>query len=444
MVARHHGFADWAELERHLETINHYRRQPDEVDEVSDPADEFLAYACLRYGEEDSPLRWERAAQLLADHHEIRSNLMVAAACADYPAVALSLSLDSEAASRKGGPFGWEPLLYLAYARHDATIGEEATLATAQALLDHGADPNSGYLWHGLCPPFTALTGAFGSGEGDHPEHPHGFALARLLLDRGADPNDGQALYNRQFSADDRHLVLLLSYGLGRGDGGPWRTRLGQAQDSPAELISTQLWWAIVHDLRDRVRLLVENGADLQTPYSAPGGRPTWARTSHGRTPSEAAALAGSPEVRDYLVASGAPAPQLDGASGLIAAVLCGNRAGMERWKLHADEARTQRPGLIVWAASRRKLDAISTLVNLGFDVNAFGRSDIPMEQAWETALHHAAGQGDLELVALLLELGADPSLKDNRFDSTPLGWAHHFEQDAAARLLEGFGPRDE
>ena len=97
------------------------------------------------------------------------------------------------------------------------------------------------------------LTGALGSGEGDQPEHRHGLALAELLLAAGADPNDGQALYNRQFGADDRHLVLLLEHGLGRGDGGPWRARLGHAADSPAELMRGQLWWAIVHDLRDRV-----------------------------------------------------------------------------------------------------------------------------------------------------------------------------------------------
>jgi hypothetical protein len=92
---------------------------------------------------------------------------------------------------------------------------------------------------------------------------------------------------------------------------------------------------------------------------------------------------------------------------------------------------------LIVWAAARQKRDAIPLLVELGFDVNALGRSDIPMEQAWETALHEAAGSGDIELARLLLEFGADPNIKDARFDSTPLGWAHHFGQQALIELLE-------
>jgi ankyrin repeat protein len=437
VVARHYGFASWARLKRHLETRDRYRRFPDEVGEVSDPADAFLVLACLRYGEDDSASRWERAARTLADHPEIRSNVFVAAACSDSSTVAAVLGDDPAAAGRDGGPFGWDPLLYLAYARHDPAVLEEATLATAQLLLDNGADPNTGYLWHGMCPPFTVLTGALGSGEGDQPEHPNGFALARLLLNRGADANDGQALYNRQFRADDRHLVLLLEHGLGRGDGGPWRARLGHTLDSPAQLVSTQLWWAIVHDLRDRVRLLVEDGADIHSRYSAPGGRPTWARTSDGRTPAEVAALAGSPEVVDYLVAHGATPPRLVGPEGLISAVLCGDHQGVEKLKDNAAKARRQRPGLIVWAAARRKLDAVRTLVELGFDVNAFGRSDVPMEQAWETALHHAAGNGDVELVRALLDLGADPKLRDGRFNSTPLGWAEHFDQKAAVELLE-------
>jgi hypothetical protein len=343
---------------------------------------------------------------------------------------------DPALAGRQGGPYGWEPLLYLTYARHDPAVSETATLGTARLLLDHGADPNAGYLWHGLIPPFTALAGALGSGEGDQPEHPHAFALASLLLDAGADANDGQVLYNRQFGADDRHLVLLLDHGLGHGDGGPWRARLGHTMDSPAELLRVQLWWAIVHDLRDRVRLLVARGADFRSPFQVSGGRPSWARTSDGRTPAEVASLAGCPEVAGWLVTQGAVRPAGAGADGLIAAVLAGDRATARRLQAHAGTARAQRPGLIVWAAARRSTDAIVLLSELGFDVNALGRTDIPMEQAWETALHEAAAQGDVQMARLLVDLGADPDIKDTRFDSTPLGWARHFGQQPMIEFL--------
>jgi ankyrin repeat protein len=51
--------------------------------------------------------------------------------------------------------------------------------------------------------------------------------------------------------------------------------------------------------------------------------------------------------------------------------------------------------------------------------------------------LHQAAAEGDVELARLLLALGADPDLRDARFDSTPLGWARYFEQPAVVDVLE-------
>ena len=222
--------------------IERYRRAPDDVAGAAGPdglagpgalAGEFLALACLRFGGDDGPDRWERAARLLAGHPELaRDSIHVAAAAADEQAVRTHLAADPALVSRDGGPYGWPPLLYLAFARHDRQVSEAALLGTARVLLGHGADPNAGYLWHGLYPPFTAVTGALGGGEIGQPQHRHGFALAALLLAAGADANDGQALYNLQFGDDDRHLVLLFEHGLGRGDGGPWAARFGHTADS--------------------------------------------------------------------------------------------------------------------------------------------------------------------------------------------------------------------
>jgi ankyrin repeat protein len=451
VVARHYGFSSWARLKRHLEMIERYRRAPDEVTDADGPADpagpgalagEFLALACLRFGGDDGPDRWERAARLLAGHPELaRDSIHVAAAAADEQAVRTHLAADPALASRDGGPYGWPPLLYLVFARHDRHVSEAALLGTARVLLGHGADPNAGYLWHGLYPPFTAVTGALGGGETGQPQHRHGFALAALLLAAGADANDGQALYNLQFGDDDRHLVLLFEHGLGRGDGGPWAARFGHTADSPAEMLRGQLWWAIVHDMRDRARLLVRHGTDFLTPYAAPGGRPVTLRTSYGRTPAEVAALSGSPELARWLVAQGAAEPALTGPDALIAAVLAGDMKAAESLREHAAAAREQRPGLIVWAAARGRAGAVEMLAGLGFDVNARARTDTPTEQQWETALHHAAGEGDLALARLLLRLGADPGITDTRFGATPLGWAHHFGRPEMIALLEPVTP---
>ena len=76
--------------------------------------------------------------------------------------------------------------------------------------------------------------------------------------------------------------------------------------------------------------------------------------------------------------------------------------------------------------------------MDLGFDVNAYGRHDVPVEERWETALHAAVNLGDADLVALLLSLGADPSLRDVRFGGTPLDWARHLDRTSVVALLDG------
>jgi hypothetical protein len=295
-------------------------------------------------------------------------------------------------------------------------------------LLDAGADPNEGYLWHGLPTPFTLLTGAFGHGELGpelQPPHPHSIALARMLLEAGADPNDGQALYNRMFEADDDHLELLLEYGLGTGDGGPWKARLGDELATPSQMLEDQLGWAVSHDQADRVRLLVEHGASLTV------------RDEDGHSPAEVAALCGSAEIADYLIAHGAPPLRLRGPDALIAAFLSGDRARVGSFgEDQVAELRRERPWLIVWAAARGRLEGVRLLIELGWDVNAYGRGDVPSPMKWQTALHTAAGEGDIGLIELLLAAGADPGLRDHRFEGTALGWAKHGGHREAIRLL--------
>ena len=437
VVARGYGFSSWAALKRHVQTIERYRRTPDAVNEAGTLADQFLLHACLRYGRDDAAPRWHHAARLLAQHPELtRASVPAAAAAADVDALRDLLAEDATQATAEGGPFNWQPLLYLVYARHDPRIDRDATLQAVRLLLDHGADPNAGYLWHGLTTAFTALTGAFGGGEVGQPAHPHGVELARTLLAAGADANDGQALYNRQFGIDDNHLALLLEHGLGHGDGGPWRARLGSAAPSPGELVRDQLWWAVVHDMVDRVHLLADHGVAIDAPFDMADDARAYVQTAHGKTPVQLAALCGCPTVLDYLVGHGAQRPAAQGADGLIAAVLLGDSATVQRLRGHAAAARRQRPGLIAWAVARRAWHAVPVLVELGFDVNALTRTDVPLEQRSHTALHKAASDDNVDAVRLLIGLGADPGIRDARFDSTPLGWAEHFQHQAVADYL--------
>ena len=429
-VARGYGFPSWARLKRHVEVLTRYSRFPERAAAETN-ADTFLRLACLSYYD-DEPGQWEQARRVLArDPGIAEENGYVAAATADAGALRRVLAADPGAAAREGGPFRWEPLCYLAYARHDPGISLAATLESAWLLLDAEADPNAGYLWHGLTTPFTVLTGVFGEGELGpvrQPRHPHSQALARLLLEAGADPNDGQALYNRMFEPGNDHLELLFEFGLGTGDGGPWRRRLGDATDSPAEMLRGQLAWAITHGMTERVGLLVEHGVDVTAPLD-------------GVTVTSMAATTGHADLVDYLVAHGAPPPDLAPADAFTAAVLAAETARLEQ--LLADnpglaaQMRAARPALITWAAAIGNALAVEILAGLGFDVNAKGRTDVPSDQPWQTALHQAAGDGNLELAQTLLRLGADPDIRDERFDSTPLGWARHSGQQALIELLE-------
>ena len=436
VVARSFNFPSWAKLKAYIELTQRYSRSP-AAQPVGEPAggeqalvDEFLRLVCLNYGNDDAG-RWARARELLTSHPELATaTIHTISAIGEAAAARELLDRDPEAANGQGGPYGWEPLLYLTYSRLGPTGPGRDALATARVLLDHGADPNAGYLWEGLSPPFTALTGAFGSGEGDPPAHPDELALARLLLEAGADPNDGQTLYNRHWDGDDRWLELLFEFGLGTGDGGRWHRLLAQAHATPRQMVDEQLKAAARSGFAGHVRLLLDHGAD-------PEARGAPNHEYEVRTPREEAMLRGHRECADIPRGAGATS----GAAPLYAFLEAATEGDRDRvQRLLADDptltqqAIKQYPDQLVRAAQRNSVEGVALLIDLGFDVNATNRLDRYRESA---PLHEAAAEGNLEVIEVLLAHGADPNLKDSSYNSTPAGWAENFGRTDAQRYLE-------
>ncbi|TDD29446.1 ankyrin repeat domain-containing protein [Kribbella turkmenica] len=419
VIARSYGFPSWPRIVRHLELVDRYSRSPHRqeiggpLDTPEQRADEFLRLATLHYGEDD-PARQRSARALLDRFPEIAfSNIYTKVVAGEPAAVRAELP---QRAREEGGPYRWEPLLYLTYSRLDAPHQVEI----ARLLLEHGADPNAGYLWQGLPSPFTALTGVFGRGEGDQPPHRDRLELARLLLDAGTDPNDSQTMYNCGPGApppyDEVHLELLLEYGLGRGDGGPWHERLTAAHPTPQQLLEDELVFAAYQGQLRRAELVLAQGTD-------PDGKGTEHPAYHGHRPYELASVQGHTEVAALLRAHGA-AP-LDDVHEVFAAIMRGETpdTGPEL----AARAVARDPYLAIRAAEIGRTEALQPLKDLGFDLNILRQT---------TPLHRPALNGHLDTVKKLIELGADPTVRDTMYGGDAMSWAAHGRQQAVIDYL--------
>jgi hypothetical protein len=426
VIAREYGFESWNRLRLYVETVAAYACSPHkEPPHPESAADTFLRLACLVYGN-DQPGRRVEAARMLAEQPEIRgASLHVAAATGDLAAVQGFLDSDPKLARQRGGPNRWEPILYLAYSR----VGIESAnwLDSASLLLRHGGDPNAAYLWEGNYL-FTTLTGLFGEGESgpvNLPEHPECYPLAERLLRAGANPNDSQVLYNRQFVPGARHLEVLLRHGLGKPARSTWNQRLsGRHLQTPQQMIADQLFWAASHGYADRVELLLAHGLDPNLS------------NRQGRTAYELALLGGHEPIAEMLAAHGAERKALAPLDAFASACSNGDRLSAERL-VRVDASLIKQLGpreaeLLASAASANRPAAVQLMADLGFDMNAMRHS---------TPLHEAAWNGHLEMVKLLLKLGADPTLRDRSHQATPADWAAHNHRAEVAAFLKNLNP---
>ena len=115
-------------------------------------------------------------------------------------------------------------------------------------------------------------------------------------------------------------------------------------------------------------------------------------------------------------------------ADPFVEAAVRGDRATVADLLDRDPGLRTRHAALIAQLAGDRRWESVRLLVDNGFDVNASGGV---------TALHYAAGAGEIDVMRLLLAHGADTSTRDTEFNHPPIEWARFFGRDDAVKYLE-------
>lgn len=400
------------------------------LDSHDERAADFLDLACLHYGVApgsnactgypEGPHRRKQAARILERHPNLgRATLHTAVVCGDVAEVHRILAATPSSACTKGGREGWEPLLYLCYGRLPIATAADNAVAIAQALLDHGADPNCHwtYQWQNQTMRWSALCGVIGDGESGPitcPPHPAAEPLAALLLSRGADPNQSQALYNTMLRGDDdRWLRVLVAHGLNANHTINWSP--GDANNLFAYLLEH----AVQMNQLQRAAFLLAHGAN---PHSATG------RSLHER-----ALLEGSIEMAELLLRHGAPHSQLSGRDAFRAACMRLDRAAAEGLLLaHPEYIEDCGAMLVNQAAKHDRKDLAAFLLALGVSPNV----DYGGPSARYRALHQAACLNHVDVAQFLIDHGADVDARDEAHRATPLAWAIRAQMTGTIELF--------
>jgi ankyrin repeat protein len=366
----------------------------------------------------------ERAEAMLQAHPELAgSDIHTAAILGDDVAVRRFLALEPASVHAKSPPYGGDALNYLGlskYLRLDPAR-TPGFLRAATALLDAGADPNTGFWTTGQYPEReTALYGA--AGVAHHP------ALTRLLLERGADPTDEEVVYHSpegrdlramqavvetgKLAPDHLRLMLIRKHDWHDAAGVKWLLERGIDLNQKRER-----GWIPLHHAIERgndleiIQLLLDHGAD---PALAEDGLTAIAR----------AARLGRSDLLQEFERRGIPL-ELHGVDRLLASCARNDSAAI-RALTQAEPALKEQlladGGTHLGKfATAGNTNGVRQLLDLGVPVNAlyggYGYFDIAPES---TALHIAAWMLCTPLLRLLLERGAEVNRRDGK-GRTPL-----------------------
>jgi len=399
-LAQEYGVVDWAALKAALADLALGRL--DRAAQV-----EIVLRHCWQ-GDRTAALRLAARNPGLA-----RENIFTAAAFGDRAEVERLLGDDPTLATTKGGPLGWEPLLYLAYARLPGA--DRDSIAIAEMLFDAGADPKA-WFDDGWKNPFTALCGVIGQGEGDKKPHPHARAFAALLFARGADPYDTQVLYNTSITRDETEWLDILWTECERQG----TTRKWHDQPYGGRFMMSMLDYllgnAVAYNHLKRAEWLLVHGANA-TGIHAYSGRPL----------REEALVYGHGAVAALLERHGAPAVPLLGQAAFEAACMTLDRDGAAALARAHPECLANAAPMIA-AARKNRADVVALLLDLGMSPDAMDADELRGIQA--------AIQGNaIDVVKLLAERGADIDRPSRNFGGA-LGFAAHFGHRDIAEIL--------
>ena len=263
---------------------------------------------------------------------------------------------------------------------------EREDLRVIRLLIEHGADPIGAGDHHEL--EVIGWATCFGSGRAE---------VVDYLIGHGATHNIFSAVATGAVAAI-RALATASRGDLDRAMDGTNRRR------RPLHL-------AIVKRRPESLAVLLELGADTE------------AVDAGGMTPLDQAAVAGETDLVQRLIDHGA---QLR----LPAAITLGRVTESE--SLQRADPDCLKPGhewgtLIVRASERAPGPVIRALIRAGASVHVRDDTATSVDGAeGYTPLHAAAFHGNAEAVAVLLEHGANPNVRDGRYCGTPAVWADY------------------
>jgi ankyrin repeat protein len=302
-------------------------------------------------------------------------------------------------------------------------------------------------------------------------------ACLRLLIDRGADvdvrdfPDNAYPLHVAAAVGDLETVKILVEAGadvIGEADDYEvgvlgWATCFRTVREDVAAYLldhgaRLNLWTAIALDHADAVRSMVARDPTLLNArmtrnqhrrtalhHAAAKNRPRVVRLlldlgadpnatdATGATPLTTASQEGAdPAIVEMLLAVGA---KLD----FLTAVNLG-RYDLAETMLAQEPARLGTDGrhtvALHLAVNRKNHDAVRWLIGHGVDIDA----KRPMWDCNHTALHMTIENGDIALARMLLDAGADPNIRDDKYNATTLGWADFFDREDFAKLVRERG----